>query len=187
MALTVTTDLTQITSADSLTGWTQIGGTDTNETDYYIQGSGTPACVSLAYNTASERGSCYDITTSASALNFSTTLAGQLVYIWMRCAVPANIGTRASGAMKIILGSGTTAPSAAGGVWSGFYVDGSDTIQGTDGWKCYIIDPRKTASQTVGGGVDLTAVRWFGGTMTTTASVKGYPFAIDQIMYGWGE
>src|SRR3990172_939979 len=183
MALTVTTDLVQITAADSLTGWTQIGGTDDNETDYCAQGT---ACVSLSYNTGSERGSTFDIGAGAT-LNFSTTHAGKLIYIWMRCAVPSLIGTRASGAMKILLGSGATAPAAAAGVWSAWYVDGSDTYGATDGWKCYVIDPRKTPSTTFGGGVDLTAVRWFGGTMKTIAAVKGQPFGIDQIMYGFGE
>ena len=96
MALTVTTDLTVITTAESLTGWTQIGGTDTADTDYFAQGT---ACISLAYNTGSERGSCFDIGSGAT-LNFSTTHAGKLIYIWLRCAVPALIGTRASGAMR---------------------------------------------------------------------------------------
>jgi len=186
MALTVTTDLVQITGADSLTNWTQIGGTDTAETDYFIQNTG---CISLAYNSASERGSTFDyVAAGGTAINFSSGgNAGKLVYIWMRCAVPANIGTRASGAMKILIGSGAIAPTLAAGVWSAWYVDGNDTIQGTDGWKCYVIDPRKTASQTFGGGVDLTATRHFGGLMTVATGLKGNPFGIDQIMYGFGE
>ena len=183
MALTVTTDLTVITAAESLTGWTQDGGTDASDTDYFAQGAG---CISLTYNSGSERGSSFDIG-AGNVLNFTTTHAGKLIYIWMRCAVPALIGTRASGGMKIRIGSGATAPTTSGGVWSAWYVDGSDTIQGTDGWKCYVIDPTLLPSQTFGGGVDLTAVRWFGGTMTTTASVKGNPFGIDQISYGLGE
>jgi hypothetical protein len=124
MALTVTTDLTQISAADSITGWTNIGGTQTAETDYFIQGS---ACLSNAYNTATQRGGCFDIG-AGNVLNFTTTHAGKLIYIWLRCAVPSNVGTRASGAIKIIIGSGATAPAAAAGNWKGFYVAGNDTL-----------------------------------------------------------
>lgn len=183
MALTITTDLVPITTAESLTGWTQIGGADSLEPDYFAQGSN---CISLVYTGAAQRGSCFDIG-AGNVLNFTTTHVGKLIYIWMRSAVPGLIGTRASGGLKIIVGSGATAPAVAGGVWSGWYVDGSDTIQGTDAWKCYVIDPTLPPSETVGGGVDLTAARWFGGTMTTTGSVKGQPFGIDQISYGLGE
>jgi len=183
MALTVTTDLTQITAADSLTGWTQERTSDTAETDYFVQGTG---CVSLVYNSVGLSGSHYDIG-AGNVLNFSTTHAGKLVYIWLRSFATNSIDTRANGGMRIVLGSGATAPAAAAGVWSAWYVDGSDTYGATDGWKCYVIDPRKTPSTTFGGGVDLTAVRWFGGTMKTIAAVKGQPFGIDQIMYGFGE
>ncbi len=49
MALTVTTDLTVITTAETLTGWTQIGGADSLEPDYFAQGSN---CISLVYTGA---------------------------------------------------------------------------------------------------------------------------------------
>lgn len=183
MALTVTTDLTQITAADSLTGWTQERTSDTAETDYFVQGLG---CVSLVYNSIGLSGSHFDIG-AGNVLNFSTTHAGKLVYIWLRSFAINSIDTRANGGLRIVIGSGATAPAAAVGVWSAWYVDGSDTYVGTDGWKCYVIDPRKTPSTTFGGGVDLTACRWFGGAMKTVASVKGQPLGIDQIMYGFGE
>jgi len=181
MPLTVTTDLVQITSADSLTGWTQIGGTDTADTDYFAQGL---ACISLTYNTGTERGSTFDIG-AGNTLDFTTTHAGKLIYIWLRCAVPSLVGLRSAGAMKIIIGSGATVPGTATGDWKGFYVGGNDTLVGTDGWVCYIIDPTLTASQTVGT-PNMAAARHFGATMTPTASVKGNPFGIDQIMYGFG-
>ena len=184
MALTVTTDLTVITTAEVITGWSAFGAqSPAIEPDFFAQGAN---CVSRALSGVVIKGMTFDIG-AGGVLNFSTTHAGKLVYIWMRCSTPALADTRANGGVRILLGSGATAPGAAAGVWTAYYVDGSDTIAGTDGWKCYIIDPRVTASTTFGGGVDLTAIRWFGGVMSCLATAKGQNFGIDQISYGFGE
>jgi hypothetical protein len=188
MALSVTTDLTVISTAETFTGWTGFSSSGPNgaalEPDFFIQGSN---CISQSAATASAvKGMTFDIG-AGNVLNFSTTHAGKLIYIWMRTAVPAVCDTRPNGGIRIILGSGTTAPTNSAGVWSAWYVDGSDTLAGTDGWKCYVIDPRTTPSTTFGGGVDLTAVRWFGGAQKNgTGTAKGQAFGIDQISYGFG-
>jgi len=186
MALTITTDLTVIASADTLTGWTNFGaggtGTEALETDFFIQGTG---CISRGVTgVGTEKGMCFDATTG---LNFTTTHAGKLIYIWMRTNVVQLCDTRANGGVRIVIGSGATAPAAAAGVWSAWNVDGSDTITGETGWKCYVIDPTLLPTSTFGGGVDMTSLRWFGGTMKTTATAKGQNFGIDQISYGLGE
>ena len=188
MALTVTTDLTVITTAETFTGWTGFSSSGPNgaalEPDFFVQGSN---CISQSAATASAvKGMTFDIG-AGGVLNFSTTHAGKLIYIWMRTAVPAVCDTRANGGIRIILGSGATAPTNSAGVWSAWYVGGSDTLAGTDGWVCYVIDPRTTPSTTFGGGVDLTAVRWFGGAQKNGAgTAKGQAFGIDQISYGFG-
>lgn len=187
MALTVTTDLTRITDAETATGWTTYGaggaGALALEPDFFAQAAN---CISRGVTGAVVKGMSFDIG-AGNVLNFSTTHAGKLVYIWMRTSTPGLCETRVNGGIRIVLGSGTTAPADAAGVWSAWYVDGSDTLQAIDGWKCYVIDPRLPASATFGGGVDLTAVRWFGGVQRSTGTVKGQNFGIDAIGYGFGE
>jgi hypothetical protein len=188
MALTVTTDLTVITTAETVVGWTTYGAAGAGalaiEPDFFAQGSN---CISRGVSGAATiKGMCFDIG-AGTTLNFVTTHAGKLVYIWMRCNTPSLADTRANGGIRIVIGSGATAPADAAGAWSAWYVDGSNTILTEQGWKCYVIDPSLPPSTTFGGGVDLTAARWFGGVMRTIATAKGQNFGIDQISYGLGE
>lgn len=182
MALTVETDLTVLSNANAATGWTTFSGTIVAETDYFIQGTG---CLSFAYNTATRRGATFN---NGSGIDFTSgTHKDKLVYIWLRTATPNLCQTRALKGMSVILGSGTTVPTASAGVWSAWHVGGSDSFIGTDGWVCYVVDPQSTASETYGGGVNKAAIQHFGATMLPTASVKGQPFGIDQVAYGRGE
>jgi len=187
MALTITTDLTRITDAETLTGWSSYGaggaGAQALEPDFFSQGAN---CISRGVSGAVIKGMCFDIG-AGNVLNFSTTHSGKLVFIWMRTSTPGLCETRANGGIRIVLGSGATAPGDAIGVWSAWYVAGKDTIAGTDGWKCYVIDPNLPASTTFGGGVDLTAIRWFGGVQRSTGTAKGQNFGVDAVGYGFGE
>jgi len=185
MALSVSTDLTRITDAEGGT-WVKFGVTSPAiEPDYFIQGSN---CYSLGVTTG-EKGMTCDIGVG-NVLNFNTTHKDKLVFVWVRCATPGamQVIANTSGGTRIILGSGTTAPTTAGGVWSAWVIDGRDTFNAADGWVCYVIDPQSTPSLTYGGGVDKTAIRWFGATVNITATgVKGQNFGIDAIGYGRGE
>jgi hypothetical protein len=185
MALSVTTDLTVLTTAESfvapLVSWGSGGtGAAATETDYFAQGT---ACISRGVTGSVIKGVTYDNTTG---LNFTTTHNGKLVYMWLRNSTPGLSETRANGGVRVVLASGTTTPGDAAGVWSAWYVDGSDTIVSTDGWKCYVVDPNSTPSATFGGGVDKTAIRWFSGVMRTNATAKGQNFGFDQVAYGFG-
>ena len=183
MALAISTDLVVVTAADTNTGWMKFGTTTpATEPDYFAQGTG---CVSLIFG--NPKGGTYDI--GASTIDFNSgTHQDKLVYVWMRIATPSLIDAISAGGMYVILGSGTTAPGTAAGVWSAWTVDGSNTIVGTDGWICYVIDPQSTPSTTYGGGVDLNAVRHFGGAHEgSSGSAKGQVFGIDAIYYGRGE
>jgi hypothetical protein len=185
MALTVTSDLTILTTAETfaapLVSWGSGGaGAAATETDYFAQGT---ACVSRGVSGAVIKGVTYDNTTG---LDFTTTHAGKLIYMWLRTSTPGLCDTRANGGIRVVLGSGTTTPADAAGVWSAWYVDGSDTIVSTDGWKCYVIDPTSTPSTTFGGGVNTAAIRWFSGVMKATATAKGQNFGFDAVGYGFG-
>jgi len=185
MALTVTTDLTVLTQAESfaapLVSWGAGGaGAAATETDYFAQNT---ACISRGVTGTTIKGVTYDNTTG---LNFTTTHNGKLVYMWLRNSTPGLCDTRANGGVRVVLASGATTPGDAAGVWSAWYVDGSDTIASTDGWKCYVVDPNSTPSTTLGGGVDKTAIRWFSGVMKPVATAKGQNFGFDQVAYGFG-
>jgi len=184
MTLAISTDLVRITNAETVTGWTKFGVTAMAiEPDFFAQGSN---CISNVYG--NPKGMTFDIG-SGNVIDFNSgTHQDKLVYVWMRHATPGLIDTLANGGLGVILGSGTTAPGTAAGVYSVWYVDGSNTLVSTNGWTCYVIDPQSTPSTTYGGGVDLNAVRWFGGyNKVPTGSVKGQVFGIDAIYYGRGE
>jgi len=187
MALTVTTDLTVLSTAESVTNWVSYGaggaGGMAIEPDFFVQGSN---CISRGVSgVATQKGMCYN---HAAGINFTSGAdKDKLVYIWVRTSTPGLCDTRAAGGIRIILGSGTTAPGDALGVWSAWYVDGSDSIIATEGWICYVIDSQSTPSTTYGGGVNLAAVTYLGAVMRSTATAKGQNFGVDQVAYGRGE
>ena len=179
MALTVTTDLTLISDAEALDPagegiWVSYGagggGAQAIEPDFFVQGSN---CISRGVSGAVVKGSCFDIGVS-NVIDFNSgTHIDKLVYIWLRTSTPGLCEIRANGGIRVILGSGTVIPGDVAGVWSAWYVDGSDTIVATEGWTCYVIDPQSTPSLTYGGGVDLNTVRYFGGVQRSTTTAKG--------------
>jgi len=194
VVLAITTDLTRLTDAEALDPvgdgvWVSWGAGGTGamilEADFYAQGSN---CISRGAAAAAIKGCIWDNSVNG-LLNFSANGAKKdmLIYIWVRHSSPGLIDTLANGGIRIILGSGITVPGDAAGVWSAWYVDGNNTLIGSDGWICYVIDPISTASTTFGGGVDLTAVRWYGAVAKWTAGAKGQTMGVDAIYYGRGE
>jgi hypothetical protein len=186
MALTVTTGLTVLSTAESTTNWVSYGsggaGAMAIEPDFFVQGSN---CISRGVSGTTRKGQMYN---HAAGVNFTSgTDKDKLVYVWMRTSTPGLCNTRAAGGQTIILGSGTTTPADAAGVWSMWYVDGSDSIIETNGFTCYVVDPQSTASATFGGGVNTAAITYFGGTQLSTTTAKGQNFGVDQIAYGRGE
>jgi len=75
-----------------------------------------------------------------SALNFSTTEAGQLIYVWDNFLAASLLNTQAANGFGICLSSGT--PTASN--YSLFTYYGSDNYAG--GWVRMILDPTKTRS-----------------------------------------
>lgn len=78
--------------------------------------------------------------TLPSALNFSTTEAGQLIYVWGNFLAASLLNTQAANGFGICLSSGT--PTASN--YSLFTYYGSDNYAG--GWVRMILDPTKTRS-----------------------------------------
>lgn len=177
MALSITTDLTVLTTAEVDTGWVDIGAQSALlEPDFCVQGSN---CLSRAVSGASvEKGMVYD---NGSGIDFTSgSHKDKLVYIWMRVNTPQLVDTRAAGGMKVRL---VTTDMTAYREW---YVDGSDTSPATEGWICYVVDPQSAGSSTTGS-YNANSVRYFGGTIKTTTTAKGQNLGIDQISYGRGE
>ena len=183
MALTVSTDLTNIADAETVTDWVAIGAqSPLIEPDFFAQGAN---CVSRAVSGAVTKGMVYDLGAGAT-LDFSATGAhyNKLIYIWLRSNTPSLIATLANGGLIVRIGSG--APAATD--YKDWYVGGNDFLQvsATTGWAMIVIDPRAPASAS-GGTINLAALRYFGGAMTTTTTAKGQNFGIDRISYGRGE
>jgi hypothetical protein len=178
MALTVTTDLTVITSAEEATNalWNAVGTQSAAvEPDFFVQGA---QCFSRAVSN-STKGMVYDNTTG---IDFTTgTHKDKLVYIWMRVNTPQLVDTRTAGGVVVRLC--TTSATSNFREW---YVDGKDTLPEIDGWICYVIDPQSAGNNT-SGSYSAASVRYFGGVIKTTTSAKGQNLGIDQISYGRGE
>lgn len=180
MALTVTTDLVRITDAEALDPtpgiWVSIGaggaGAQAVEPDFFAQNAN---CISRGVSgAATVKGMWFN-------LESTVDLTDKLLYIWMRTSTPGLIDT--------IINSGMTIRVAGSNVanYHEWAVDGSDTILGTDGWKCYVLDVSLTPTAIGGTGLVITACQHFGGTIKTIATAKGQNFGIDAIYYGQGE
>jgi hypothetical protein len=177
--LTVTTDLTVLSTAEVLTNWVSIGaggaGAMALEPDYYVQGSNS---ISRGVSgAATEKGMWFN---NGTGINFTTgTHQDKLVYIWMYVTTPGLTDTLANGGVKVWLGTNTTN-------YRTWIVGGNDTVVATDGWVCYVIDPQSAGTADTGT-YNAASVQYFGGTIKTTANAKGQNFGIDQISYGRGE
>ncbi len=172
-APTYATDLTLITAADTVTGWTNVnhagsGAAGLNdETDYFIE---QPQCVSKNGFTAATKGPLFNAGTT-------TITSGDAVFIWIKQNNRNLLDTVANGGIRVIMGSSTSA-------YDHFYVDGEDA-EGSDlaGWRNYAVDPTATPSLTTG---SPGANTYFGAfwKILGSGSLKGAPNGIDVIRHG---
>jgi hypothetical protein len=169
-AAAYTTDLTDITTAETLTNWSALGGGQaglSDETDYYIQGT---QCVSKSGFTAVTKGQIF----SAGA---TTITAGNAVFMWAKQNNRNLMDIQASGGAQLVIGDGIAA-------YDQFYVDGSDSEgSALAGWRNYAVDPTATPSATTGA---PTATTFFGmqWAILGSGSLKGSPNGIDVIRHG---
>jgi hypothetical protein len=180
VALAITTDLVRITDAEALDPtpgiWVSIGaggsGALAIEPDFFAQAAN---CTSRGVSgVGTIKGQWFN-------LESTVDLTNKLLYIWMRCSTPGLIDTRANSGMTIRVAGSNVAN------YHEWAVDGSDTILGTDGWKCYVLDVSLPPTTVGGTGLVVTSCQHFGGTIKTTGTAKGQNFGIDAIYYGLGE
>lgn len=170
-----TVDLTLISNMDTTTGVSALGG----------GGAGLGAGADFAI----QNGLCVDkqITNATKGLVYNngstiTNTTGVHFFLWVFAATPGLLDTYTNGGKRIIIGTSTTAYNA-------FYVEGSDT-RPEGGNKCYAVRYNNTANGTdpkrVLTGSPGANPQYFGGILSTTASVKGVNLGVDVIRYGTG-
>lgn len=173
-----TEDLTDVTLAETTTGWSAYGGGASGlaqNPDSSMQGTyGVGKQI-----TSADKGMYYD---NGSGITLGT---GAHVYVWLFCTTPGLTDTIQNKGTSIYIG--TTSAN-----YCQYHVEGNDTY-GAAGrvGKCYPINysvrntnasaPYRTASGSPGANPQL-----FGGGLVTTASVKGENVVIDAIRYGTG-
>lgn len=146
MAGTITTDLVDVSAAESATDagtWARIAGaTSSNpavEGDGKIQGA---ACLT---NKCSTTVTPTDVGGSL-VLTATHDLTGQHLFSWRNVTTPANMNTKANQGVCLQLGSDATYPGANYKRW---FLSGSD-IDIIGGWTCYVLDPAGTADASTG-------------------------------------
>lgn len=167
------TDLVDIYTDSATFNLISAGGGGQNaltnpETDDFIQGTSS---VSRNPFSSSIRGM-----DTAFANNLPT--AGDAVFIWWKADVAAALAAKASGGVRLGLGTG----SGALYMW---YVAGSDTYE-RGGWVCTPIDYTTTHDTTFGSPGAKTTLTAAGVMWNVPASgpTKGFPFKIDAIRQG---
>lgn len=180
-AAAYTTDLTagEITTAESTTGWTALGGGASGlgvGVDFAMQGTN---CVDKQIS-AAEKGHVYDPGAN------QTIAAGRHVFTWVFLATPGLADTLANRGLTIAIGSSTTA-------YCKYHVEGNNTY-GAAGRvaRCYPVDPSVYSSNTGSSpyrtqvGTPSGAYRVFGALANITGTAKAANLGIDAIRHGTG-
>ena len=174
MALAVTFNGINITTADSTTGWDNdtITAAEAWTVEVVHQGS---ACI--GFQASSKDGSgLYEYGTP---LNFNTTYAGQHVFFWVNCTMPGTVEALATGGLYLVVGSSLTD-------YKKFLIAAKDFKEVMEkGFARYVLDPSKTATETVGS-PDMTAITTFGCWIDTDEAARIDQLFIDRIDVGYG-
>ena len=188
MAVSVTTDLVDISSCDTTT---------TNGTFYRLNGvnSGNPAAEADAkiQGTACiafKEGASVTPTDTGGHFNSTNTfdVTNQHVFHWRLAVTPSNMTTKANrGTAFGLTNTSTTSTSA----WSTtnyklWFLDGSDTDK-VGGWRCYVVDPNGTADASAGT-LTLTTVKNCGfiNRQLTSVNTSLNNAMVDAIRRGTG-
>lgn len=170
MAISVTTDLTTITAAESTTDsgtFYRLNGTSNanpaQDLDAFVQGTG---CV------ANKMGATSGTTDTGGHFNHTTTFdlsGGKHLYHWRQIVTAGNMQTTANQGVVVGLTNTSVTSNTA---WSAtnfkkWYIDGSDLTNSAKGWECYVVDPASTPNASA-------------GTLTLT-TVKNVGFLCRQI------
>ncbi len=172
-------DLTDISTAETTTGWSAYGGGASGlsaSPDLAMQGTN---CVDKQITNA-EKGQLYD---NGSGITMG---ADDHTFIWLFVATPGLSDTLVNRGVVVGIGSGTNA-------FCKYHVEGNDTY-GAGGrvGKCYVVDQSVDTNNTgsvpyrTRVGTPSGTLQYFGGGLSTTASVKGANLGVDAIRYGTG-
>jgi len=170
-------DLVDITTAESTTGWSALGGGASGlsaSPDLSMQGTN---CVDKQI-TAAEKGQIFDWGARI------TPGASEHFFVWAFVGTPGLTATIANRGLAIVAGTATNA-------YVQFHVEGNLTY-GAGGrvGKCYAIRYNNTTSasppyRTLTGAPGADP-QYFGATVNITASVKGANLGVDAIRRGTG-
>lgn len=171
-AATYTTNLADIFTDGTTSGWTARGGGASGlnqETDYFIQGT---SCLSKNAFASSTKGMIYSYGSDAGG---SGTDGAYLM--WVTHLTPNSLDTKSGGGIQFLIGSATTA-------YEQYYVGGSDTIE-FGGWILAAVN-EATAGDTSTGSPSTTVESYFGALwdLPTGGPTKGAPNGIDAIRFG---
>jgi len=147
------------------------GGTETAETDFYIDGT---ACISAQFTKTGVGTLLNDVNQFAGTFTVDTDGA---ILIWCFWASPPSLATYANGGIRSIVGNTL-------GDFYAFRASGSDFQPNPfGGWYNYAINPDvATAHATVGTPNDTWSI--VGMAINATAQARGQPFAVDAIRVG---
>ena len=172
-----TEDLTDITLAESVTGWAALGGGASGlaiGVDYAMEGT---YCVDKQI-TAAEKGHIFD--------NGSTITPGasEHFWVWVFLATPGQADTRQNRGLTVAIGTATTA-------YNKFHVEGKETYGAIARVaRCYPIRYVATSNashpyRTLVGSPGANP-QWFGALSNITGTVKSSNLGVDAIRRGTG-
>lgn len=183
MAITITSDLTSVTTADSTTAqgtWSRVNGTNAGnpalELDGKIEGAGCLVAKAGATIGTTDAGLSIPLTATFNA-------SGKHIFTWRNNTTPANMNSKATAGTSFHISSEATYGTTNYKRW---YLDGGDTdIIG--GWKCYVIDPASAGNISAGTPV-LTALKTlaFLHRQLTAVTTTLNNVAIDAVKVGTG-
>jgi hypothetical protein len=143
------------------------------DTDVKIQNTG---CLAIKVSgTNRDEGMWWDFG-SGNEVDFTTT-ANKHFWAWVLMTTLGLVKTQALGGIYIIAAS-----DASGANWSKWWVEGSDTLDGS--WKRIVMDMSKTRSEAAATPCTMTAVRWIGIGTKTNGTSRLDNFFVDRCDYG---
>lgn len=175
MALTVAFNGTNVTTADSTTDWDSITITAPEAWTVEVVHQGA---ASIGFQASSKDGlGCYEMPTGS--FNFDTTHLGQHVFFWINVTMPGTVEALATGGLYLVIGSDQSN-------YKKFLIAAKDYKEVMEkGFARFVLDPSKTATETVGT-PDMTAITLFGAWIDTDEAARIDQLFIDRIDVGWG-
>jgi len=176
LAATVVFNGTNVTEAENTTNWNNdtISAAE-SWSEIKIQYNG-----SVGYQANNKDGYGWYDYSGTGSFNFSTTHAGQHVFIWVNITTPGILDTVANNGLYLMVGDSDT-------TFNCYTVGGGNALDRYNGgWKRFVLDPRKTPTFTIGGGASISSISRFGVGVNTTGASRADNLFIDRIDVGWG-